>query len=85
MAALNYYLGLKHADDDNIGNVVTSNTTNAGPGGGTAADVELRLQINDGSNATNITKEDVITRMRFLEEFILSGGPDASGTNLPAM
>jgi hypothetical protein len=55
MAALNYYLGLKRGDDTNPDNTVAGVASN-----GTGSDVELRIQIDPGTGATGITKEDVI-------------------------
>ena len=84
--AVNYYLGLKIGDENNYEKVVTSSQVSAGPGQGTAADVELRIQINDGSNNTNITRKDVIACIQILQEFINGGGTGpGSGTNLPAL
>lgn len=79
MAALNYYLGLKRADNLNPESVQAGTATV-----GTAADIELRIQINDGSTATGITRGDVIVLMEILEAFILSGGSTGAGANLPA-
>ena len=85
MAANNYYLGLKMGDNNNIDLVVTSATTNAGPGNGTASDVELRIQTDTGSGPNGITRKDVIEKLIILQEFILSGNPTNSGANLPVL
>jgi hypothetical protein len=80
MAAVNYYLGLKTNDSFEIAKVQDGTATV-----GTAADVELRIQINDGSNATNITREDVLSRLDLLAAFIAGGGHNGLGANLPAL
>jgi hypothetical protein len=80
MPAVNYYLGLKRADDFNAEKVQAGTATV-----GTAADVELRIQINDGSNATGITRGDVINMIEVLEAFINGGGSAGAGANLPAL
>ncbi len=80
MAAVNYYLGVKRGQAMNANRVV------AGPGSaGTAVDVELRLQINDGSNATGLTRKDALIAVEILEAFIESGGNNHDGANLPAL
>lgn len=80
MAADNRYLGLKRGAPFNIGLVVAGAST-----AGTAVDVELRMQINDGSNATGLTRLDVLKIMEILEAYIESGGKNHAGVNLPAM
>lgn len=80
MAATNYYLGLKRGQ--NLMDVVAATST-----GGTATDIELRIQINDGTNATGITKKDVFLLLEILEQYVNSnaftGG--SPGTDLPAL
>jgi hypothetical protein len=86
MAANNYYLGLKMSESTvNIDSVVTSATTNAGPGNGTASDVELRIQTDSGSGANGITRKDVLLAIETLKAFIESGNPTNSGANLPVL
>lgn len=81
MAAVNYYLGLKRGYGTNPGAVVYNTSS-----GNTAADVELRIQINDGSNATGITRKDVLLLIDVLEDFIVQGGITGdAGTDLPAL
>jgi hypothetical protein len=81
MAALNYYLGLKRGASNNPGNVVSGTTS-----GGTAADVEVRMQINNGSSGTGLTRKDVILLLEQIEEFIEQGGiTGQAGANLPAL
>ncbi len=80
MPAVNYYLGLKRGDNNNPGNVVTGTSS-----GGTAADVEVRIQINDGVTATNITLKDVELLLNMIKRFVEQRGiSGALGTNLPA-
>jgi hypothetical protein len=85
MAANNYYLGLKMFDSLNIDNVVTSASTNAGPGNGTSSDVELRIQTDTGSGPNGITRKDVLVVIETLKAFIESGNPTNSGANLPVL
>lgn len=80
MAALNYYLGLKRGDPLNVG-AVTAQTTTVG----TAADLELRLQINDGSNATGLTRQDIILALRKFANYVEAGGNNHAGTFLPVL
>lgn len=82
MAAVNYYLGLKRGASANEGNVIPGLSS-----GGTAADVEVRIQINDGSNATNITKLDVDLLLETIERYIASNGIQVppAGTDLPPL
>lgn len=80
MAALNYYLGLTRGADGNPENVVAGTSS-----AGTAVDVEMRMQIDPGTGATGLTREDVITRLRTFELFILGNGQGGNGGNLPAI
>jgi hypothetical protein len=80
MAALNYYLGLKRGFDNNPDNVVAGTSSN-----GTASDIEINIQINNGSTATNITREDVIAAMVVFAAFINGNGAGGNGANLPAL
>jgi len=80
MAALNYFLGVKRGDPLNVNNVVSGTAT-----AGTAVDVEVRLQINDGANATGLTRKDAQIALEILEAFIESGGNNHSGANLPSI
>ncbi len=81
MAATNYYLGLKRGDNNNPGNVVAGTAS-----GGTAADTEVRIQINDGVTATNITRKDVVLNLQNIIHYIEQGGITGSlGVDLPAL
>lgn len=81
MAAVNYYLGLRRGDSANPGNVQVGTATV-----GTAVDVEVRIQINNGSNATGITRKDAVQLLDQIRWFIEQGGITGSlGTDLPAL
>ena len=54
MAALNYYLGFQRGANGNP-YLVTAGTSPAG----TSVDVEVNIQINNGTSATGITCLDV--------------------------
>ena len=82
--AQNFYLGLQLGKDFNPENVVAVSNVSAGPGNGTAADVEVRIQINNGSNATNITRKDVVLALELIKAFIEGNGSAGAGANLPA-
>lgn len=77
---VNYYLGLKRGAPFNVNSVVAGTTTS-----GSAVDVELRLQIDNGTNATGLTRKDALLVIEILESFIESGGINHNGQNLPAL
>lgn len=80
MAAVNYYYGLKRGANANPGSVVVATSSQ-----GTAVDVEVRVQINDGSNATNIKGIDAQIILEAIKNYIVQRGVTGSlGTNLPA-
>lgn len=87
MAANNFYLALTMAQADNVNpeNVVTSASSNAGPGQGTSADVEVRIQTDAGSGPNNITRRHVISALQIIIQFIESGGSAHAGANLPSL
>ena len=80
MAAVNYFLGVKRGAPLNVHNVVASTAT-----AGTAVDIEVRLQINDGANATGLTRLDAMKALEIIEAFIEGGGKNHDGQNLPAL
>ncbi len=82
MAAVNYYLGLARGQSGNPGNVVAGVASN-----GAASDVELRIQINNGTNATGITKQDVSNLLDVLKDYMVSNYIPAGspGADLPAL
>jgi len=85
MAALNYYIGLQYGKDFNVENVVAQSSVNAGPAAGTAADVEVRIQINNGSSASGITKKDAVLMLTQIIAWIEGNGSAGAGANLPAL
>lgn len=80
MAAVNYYAGLKRGGSNKVFDVV-SGTSSAG----TAVDIEVRMQINDGTNATGITSLDVELALAAIREYINSSGVNHAGANLPPL
>ena len=80
MAAINYYAGLKRGADSYADTVVTGTSS-----AGTAVDVEIRMQIDNGSGATGLTRMDVVKLMELLEKHVVQGGFNNQGTNLPAL
>jgi len=81
MAAVNYYLGAKRGSNINPFGVTAGAST-----AGTAVDVELRIQINNGSAATGITRKDVNLLIEKLRAYINSGGAvGIAGTDLPPL
>jgi len=79
MVALNYYLGLSRGANLRP-EEVTAGTTSAG----TAVDVELNIQINNGTTATGIRRKEVLLLLKGLENYINNGGLQGAGTYLPA-
>lgn len=80
MSAVNYYLGLQRGgimDPESV----TAGTSSAG----TAVDLEVRIQINNGTTATNITRKDCVELLDVILAFINGGGSAGGGANLPAM
>lgn len=82
MAALNYYYGLKR------GQVTADQKVVVGPASnGVSADVEVRVQINNGTNATGITQQDVRLALETIQRIILArltGSPTAQ-PDVPAL
>jgi hypothetical protein len=77
---VNYFLGLKRGAPLNVNQVVAGTSTS-----GSAVDVELRLQIDNGTNTTGLTRKDVMIAIEILQSFIQSGGNNHDGQNLPAL
>lgn len=79
--AVNYYAGLQRGQDQ-TGLVLVGTAS-----GGTAVDVEIRMQIDNGTAKTGLTRMDVIRIMRVLEQYIDSGGQVGGqvGTDLPSL
>lgn len=80
MAAVNYYYGVKRGAPFNPNNVVVGTST-----AGTAVDIEVRVQINDGVNATKVTKLDVYKAFELIEALVKNNGINHNGTNIPAL
>ena len=80
MAALNYYVGIKRGGDNTTFSAV-SGTSSAG----TAVDVEVRMQMNDGTNAIGLNRKDVNVALCTLLSYINDGGTNHAGTNLPPL
>ena len=87
MAANNFYLGLTiaNANVTNMENVVGITSVNAGPAGGTAADIELRIQTDTGTGPTVIKRKDVVQALYVLLAYVESGGSAHAGTYLPGL
>ena len=80
MAAINYYMGVKRGGTNNQFAVV-SGTSSAG----TAVDVEVRMQIDNGTAATGLTSLDVEVAIETLKSYLHSSGLNHAGTNLPPL
>ena len=80
MAAVNYYLGLSRGSNANPFNVVAGTASN-----GTGSDVEVRIQINNGTAATGITSLDVQLLLDTILDFINSSGLNHAGADLPPL
>ncbi len=80
--AVNYYLYIARGKSFGPGNITAATAS-----GGTAGDVELRMQIDNGTSTTGLTKEDVILALKQFEVYILSNWPPSAtaGTDLPKL
>jgi hypothetical protein len=79
---VNYYLYLARGQSANEGNVTASTST-----GGTSGDVEVRLQIDNGTTTTKLKKIDAILQLRTIIRYIESNAiqDGAAGVDLPAL
>ena len=79
---VNYYLGIPRGKSMSPGSIAISTSAT-----GTAADVELRMQIDNGTSTTGLTKDDVILALNVIRQYILSNGVPggAVGTDLPKL
>ena len=77
MAATNYYFGLSRGADNQAYKVTIGTSSTA------TLTVELRVQTNDGTNPTGITKEEV----KLLTDTIMQAILDNvnSGTDMPVL
>lgn len=80
MAAVNYFWGMKRGDANNPNAIVPTTATV-----GTAADVEVRIQINTGANATKINRKDVDLLLNTIRQAIVNGGVNHNGIDVPAI
>ncbi len=76
---VNYYIGAKRGSTDSPGDI-TSGTSSAG----SAVDVEIRMQIDNGSGVTGLTRLDTNEIGEMLLAYLNQGGQNGAGTNLPA-
>ena len=85
MAANNFYLGMTiaQAHNVNIGNIVGTISTNAGPAQSTAADIEIRIQTDTGTGDNGMNRKTVVQGLYLAIEYVNSMGPDHAGTYLP--
>lgn len=81
MAAVNYYVGFKRGAAVASPFLATVGTSSAG----TAVDVEVRMQIDNGSGPTGLTRKDVNILLDGIEDYINSGGLNHAGASLPAL
>lgn len=77
---VNYYIGVRRGEPLNIQAVQTGTSTL-----GSAVDVELRMQIDNGTAVTNLKRKDVVVDLKILLAFLESGGLQHAGANLPAL
>lgn len=79
MAAVDYYLGWARGQGINPGQVVAGVASN-----GAASDVELRIQINNGTSNTGITRLDVINALQAIKAYLIGNVP-SGGADLPQL
>jgi hypothetical protein len=78
---VNYYLRCKRGATINPFDVAAGTASV-----GSAADVELRIQINNGTAATGITREDVNLLIEKIRGYLNSGGAlGIAGTDIPPL
>ena len=78
--ALNYYYGIARGQVDGVGDLVVVGTSS----GGTAADVELRVQMNDGTNPRSLALIDVLNLLKTIEHYLENLGLESlPGTDIP--
>ena len=81
MAAVNFYMGVLRGQNTTQLKVVTGTAS-----AGTATDVEIRMQINNGTSATGLTRKDVNLAIDILRSYLNSGSVNGlAGANLPAL
>ena len=76
---VNYYIGIARGNDQINVDQLTVGTATAGA----SVDIEVRIQINNGTGLTNLNAADVIFALEMFKLYILEGNPWSSGANLP--
>ena len=78
--ALNYYYGIARGQVDGVGDLVVVGTSS----NGTASDVELRVQMNDGTNPRSLALIDVLNLLKTIEHYLENLGLESlPGTDIP--
>ncbi len=75
---VNYYLGLKRGDNFRPEEVVAGTTS-----AGSAVDVEVNIQIDNGTGLTGIRRKEVVQLLKIIKAYIIQGGLQGAGTYLP--
>lgn len=79
MALTNRYIGITPGKLHNLGDdsivIGTSSTSTTW--------VEVRIMTNDGTNATNVTRQDVRAAFRAIEKVMMTHGITKDGSDLP--
>lgn len=81
MAALNYYIGFRRGALSANPFLATTGTASAG----TAVDLEVRIQMDNGSGPTGMTCKDVNILLDAIEGFVNSDGLNHAGANIPPL
>ena len=76
---VNYYLGLSRGSDFRPEKVVAGTTS-----AGSTVDVEVNIQIDNGTALTGIRRQEVLQILKVIEGYIQQGGLQGAGTFLPA-
>ena len=75
---VNYYLGLKRGGNFRPEEVVAGTTS-----AGSAVDVEVNIQIDNGTGLTGIRRKEVVQLLKIIKAYIIQGGLQGAGTYLP--
>ena len=77
---VNYYMAVRRGVNNNPGSVTFATTTQ-----GASADVELRMQIDNGTSTTGLTIMDVMKILELFEQTVVQRGITGNlGLDLPA-
>ena len=76
---VNYYIGIARGNDQINVDQLTVGTATAGA----SVDIEVRIQINNGTALTNVNDKDAVNALEMIRQFILEGNPFSAGANLP--